>query len=322
MSLLEVHDLAVRFPARAGRPASRPVDGVSFSLDRGETLALVGESGSGKSLTGLALLGLLPPPGELDPASRVTVSGVDLRTLDGPGWRRLRGGIIGTVFQDPAASLDPVHSAGAQVIEAIRAHRPVATGAARRQAAELFAEVGLEPDRLDAYPHQLSGGQRQRVMIAIALAAEPDLLLADEPTSALDVTVQAQILELLDRLQARRGLAVLLITHDLAIVAGRADRVAVLYAGQVVESGPAPAVLDAPSHPYTRALLAAIPRLDTADPVRPIPGAVPRPHAWPTGCRFHPRCDVAFDRCGREVPPPVRLGAERESRCWLAGEAP
>jgi ABC-type dipeptide/oligopeptide/nickel transport system ATPase component len=217
-----------------------PVDGVSFTLGRGETLALVGESGAGKSLTSLALLRLVPPPGRIDPGAAIRMDGTDLLALEGEALRRIRGRRIAMVFQDPMTSLNPVLTIGDQISETILAHFPVAAREARRRAAVLLDEVGLgnTDGRYGSYPHQLSGGMRQRVMLAIALAAEPEVLIADEPTSALDVTVQAQILELLDRLRAARGMAVLLITHDLGIVAGRADRVAVMYAGRIVEEAP------------------------------------------------------------------------------------
>jgi len=322
MTLLAVSELRVRFPPRNGEPAAVPVDGVSFTLAAGEVLALVGESGCGKSLTSLALARLIPPPGEIAAGSGIRLADADVLALGPAALRQLRGGQLGMVFQDPAASLDPVYPVGAQVIEAIRAHRPAGRGEARDRAAGLFREVGLSEEYLDSYPHHLSGGQRQRVMLAIALAADPVLLVADEPTSALDVTVQAQILELLEALRARRGLAVLLVTHDLGIAAGRADRVAVMYAGQIVESGPARQVFGAPAHPYTRALLESMPRLhDGPQRTRPIPGTVPQPSAWPAGCRFHPRCPHAWERCRSEAPTVFTPGAGRTSRCWLSEEA-
>jgi ABC-type dipeptide/oligopeptide/nickel transport system ATPase component len=232
------------------------VDGVSFTLDRGETLALVGESGCGKSLTGLSLLRLVPPAGRIEAGSRIALGDTDLLTLKGDALRRIRGRRIGMIFQDPMSSLNPVFKVGDQIAEGILAHFDVPRREARERAVALLQEVGI-PDpaaRADAYPHQLSGGMRQRVMIAIALAAEPEILVADEPTTALDVTVQAQILEVLDRLQAAHGMAVLLITHDLGIVAGRADRVAVMYAGQIVEEADTSELFARPSHPYTQGL--------------------------------------------------------------------
>jgi peptide/nickel transport system ATP-binding protein len=319
VSLLTVTDLQLGYPTPTGSVAT-PVDRVSFSLDRGEMLALVGESGCGKSLTALALLGLVPPPGRVSAGSHIRLEDDDVLALDGAGLRTLRGGRIGMVFQDPTTSLNPVFTAGEQLVEAIRAHRSMSAAEARTEAGHLLDEVGI-PDashRLDAYPHQLSGGLRQRVMIAIALAGRPDLLIADEPTTALDVTVQAQILELVDRLRRAHGMAVLLITHDLGIVAGRADRVAVMYAGQIIETAETSSLFRRPSHPYTRGLLRALPRIDQAPGrLTPIPGSVPTPAAWPEGCRFHPRCTEALDRCQREAPPEAGVGLRHLARCWL-----
>jgi len=317
--VLEVKDLRISFPVEgAGR--MYPVDGVSFSLDRGETLALVGESGSGKSLTSLALLRLVPPPGRIDAGSTITLGDTDVLGLQGEALRRIRGKRIGMIFQDPMTSLNPVLTVGDQISEGVRAHLPVSRREARDRALHLLQEVGI-PDpvsRLDAYPHQLSGGMRQRVMIAIALSAEPEILVADEPTTALDVTVQAQILEVLDRLRASHGMAVLLITHDLGIVAGRADRVAVMYAGQIVEEARTPALFARPSHPYTQGLFASVPRLHgPVGRLRPIRGNVPPPSAWPSGCRFRPRCPQAFDK-SETMPPLLPLDPEHRMRCWLA----
>ncbi len=319
--VLEVENLRVTFPAGDGRRVAA-VDGVSFSLDRGETLALVGESGCGKSLTSLSLLRLVPAPGRIEPDSRIRLADTDVLALEGGALRAIRGRRIGMIFQDPMTSLDPVFRVGDQIAEGILAHFPVSRREARERAVALLRETGI-PDpaaRADAFPHQLSGGMRQRVMIAIALAAEPEILVADEPTTALDVTVQAQILEVLDRLRAERGMAVLLITHDLGIVAGRADRVAVMYAGQIVEEAPTAALFARPSHPYTRGLFGSIPRLTgPVERLRPIPGTVPSPAAWPSGCRFRPRCPYAFEPCGRE-PPRNDVGPGQWMRCWLEGE--
>jgi len=317
--LLEVQDLRITFATAAG--TSHPVDGVSFSLERGELLALVGESGCGKSLTALALLRLVPPPGRILPGSAIRLDGADVLALDTAALRGVRGRRIGMIFQDPMTSLNPVFTVADQISESVRAHQRVSQGAARARALELLQEVGI-PDpvaRLDQYPHQLSGGMRQRVMIAIALASEPELLIADEPTTALDVTVQAQILEVLDRLRTARGMAVLLITHDLGIVAGRADRVAVMYAGRLVEEARTAELFARPSHPYTRGLLASVPRI--AGPVTrltPIAGTVPPPTNWPTGCRFHPRCPAALPRCPADDPPALGVGRGHRMRCWLA----
>jgi peptide/nickel transport system ATP-binding protein len=317
--VLEVTDLRISFPdGEGGR--FYPVDGVSFTLDRGETLALVGESGSGKSLTSLALLRLVPPPGRIDPPSSMRLGDTDVMALEGEALRSIRGRRVGMIFQDPMTSLNPVYTVGNQIAEGIRAHFDVSKAEARARSLRLLQEVGIpDPEaRLDAYPHQLSGGMRQRVMIAIALSAEPEILVADEPTTALDVTVQAQILEVLDRLRSSHGMAVLLITHDLGIVAGRADRVAVMYAGQIVEEAPTGRLFTNPSHPYTQGLFASVPRL--TGPVQrltPIGGSVPAPTAWPSGCRFRPRCPKAFDKSELE-PPLLPVGPEHRMRCWLA----
>jgi peptide/nickel transport system ATP-binding protein len=317
--ILEVKNLRVSFPG-GDHGRFQPVDGVSFALDRGETLALVGESGCGKSLTSLALLQLIPPPGRIEPGSTIRLGDTDVLALQGEALRRIRGRRIGMIFQDPMTSLNPVFTVEDQIVEGILAHYKMPKTAARERALALLQEVGI-PDpvaRLKAYPHQLSGGMRQRVMIAIALAAEPEILVADEPTTALDVTVQAQILEVLDRLRESRGMAVLLITHDLGIVAGRADRVAVMYAGQIVEEAPTPLLFAHPSHPYTQGLFASVPRIK--GPLRrlnPIRGSVPAPTAWPSGCRFRPRCPQAFDKSELE-PPLLTVEPEHVMRCWLA----
>jgi peptide/nickel transport system ATP-binding protein len=317
--VLDVQDLRISFPGPE-QTRIRPVDGVSFRLDRGETLALVGESGCGKSLTSLALLQLVPSPGRIDEGSIIRLGDTDVLGLRGEALRRIRGRRIGMVFQDPMTSLNPVFTVGEQIVEGIRAHFKVSRSAARDRALDLLREVGI-PDpagRLKAYPHQLSGGMRQRVMIAIALSAEPEILVADEPTTALDVTVQAQILEVLDRLQASRGMAVLLITHDLGIVAGRADRVAVMYAGQIVEESPTAGLFANPSHPYTQGLFASVPRITgPLKRLNPIGGSVPAPTAWPSGCRFRPRCPKAFDKSELE-PPLLPVEPDHRMRCWLA----
>jgi peptide/nickel transport system ATP-binding protein len=319
--VLEVQNLRISFPG-SDHTRVHPVDGVSFHLGRGETLALVGESGCGKSLTSLALLQLVPSPGRIESGSVIRLGDTDVLSLHGEALRRIRGRRIGMVFQDPMTSLNPVFTVGDQIVEGIRAHFKLPRSTARERALDLLREVGI-PDpaeRLKAYPHQLSGGMRQRVMIAIALAAEPEILVADEPTTALDVTVQAQILEVLDRLQASRGMAVLLITHDLGIVAGRADRVAVMYAGQIVEETSTSELFANPSHPYTQGLFASVPRI--TGPLKrltPIRGSVPAPTAWPSGCRFRPRCPKAFDKSELE-PPLLPVGVDHRMRCWLAEE--
>jgi oligopeptide/dipeptide ABC transporter ATP-binding protein len=316
-TLLRIENLRVSFSTAGGH--SQPVDGVNLTVARGETLALVGESGCGKSLTSLAVLRLLPAPGRIDEGSRITLGDTDVLSLEGEALRQIRGRRIGMVFQDPMTSLNPVFTAGDQIAEGILAHFPVSRREAMQRAEALMVEVGI-PDpkeRLKSYPHQLSGGMRQRVMIAIALSAEPELLIADEPTTALDVTVQAQILEVLDRLREARGMAVLLITHDLGIVAGRADRVAVMYAGRIVEEAPTTQLFAKPSHPYTRGLFASIPRLTgPIRPLTPIKGMVPSATAWPQGCRFHPRCPEVMPVCTTE-PPIASVEPEHWMRCWL-----
>ena len=308
--LLEVSKLNIFFPQASGETIV-PVDDVSFSIAPGELVALVGESGCGKSLTGLALPQLLPRGAELGASTVIRFKGVDLTTLDESELRGYRGRRIAMVFQDPMTSLNPVMRVGAQLAEAIHAHQKVSKRDARERVMALLTEVGIaDPaSRIDAYPHQLSGGMRQRMLIAMALAAEPELLVADEPTTALDVTIQAQILELLDHLRATRKLAVLLITHDLGIVAGRADRVLVMYAGRIVESAPTRALFAHPAHPYTRGLFASIPRLDaTTTRLSPIKGSVPKPADWPGGCRFHPRCsggESGTRKASRQVSGPI-----------------
>ena len=316
--VLEVENLRVTFPGVNGSRFAA-VDGVSFALSRGETLALVGESGCGKSLTSLSLLRLVREPGRIEPESRIRLGETDVLSLRGEALRDIRGRRIGMIFQDPMTSLDPVFRVGDQIAEGIRAHFPVSKREARDRSVALLREVGI-PDpvaRAQSYPHQLSGGMRQRVMIAIALAAEPEILIADEPTTALDVTVQAQILEVLDQLRSQRGMAVLLITHDLGIVAGRADRVAVMYAGEIVEEAPTARLFAQPSHPYTQGLFASIPRLSgPIERLNPIPGTVPPAAAWPSGCRFRPRCPYAFEPCVRD-PALLPAGPDHRARCWL-----
>jgi oligopeptide/dipeptide ABC transporter ATP-binding protein len=319
--LLEISNLRVMFPVRDAEPVV-PVDDVTFSLARGELVALVGESGCGKSLTGLSIPGLLPAGAVLGPATSVRYDGTELSSLDERALRPFRGQRIAMIFQDPMASLNPVMRVGAQIGEAITAHRRVPRAEVNRRVIDLLGEVGIADPaaRARSYPHQLSGGMRQRVMIAIALAGEPGLLIADEPTTALDVTVQAQILELLDRLRVARGMAVLLITHDLGIVAGRADRVLVMYAGRIVETAPTRPLFKRPDHPYTAGLFASIPRLGgSAARLAPIPGTVPRPDQWPDGCRFHPRCPVRVDKCSHDRP--LLLPIEQDDHraaCWVA----
>ncbi|MES2304168.1 MAG: ABC transporter ATP-binding protein [Gemmatimonadota bacterium] len=319
-ALLEVENLQITFPRRETTPLI-PVDDVSFTIASGELVALVGESGCGKTLTGLAIPRLLPSNAVLGSQTAIRLLGTDLARADERALRAVRGRRIAMVFQDPMSSLNPVMKIGDQIAEAITAHARVPRADARARAIALLTEVGIADPaaRVDVYPHQLSGGMRQRVMLAIALAGEPELLIADEPTTALDVTVQAQMLELLDTLRQARGMAVLLITHDLGIVAGRADRVLVMYAGRVVEQSVTAALFASPAHPYTRGLFASIPRLDsTTTRLTPIAGSVPPPDAWPTGCRFHPRCPLKIARCVTERPLLESVGSAHEVACWVA----
>jgi peptide/nickel transport system permease protein len=298
------------------RGVIRPVDDVSFAVAPGETLAIVGESGSGKSVTATALMGLLPPAAR-PVAGRALLMGDDLLRLDPEALRKLRGATVAMIPQDPMSSLNPAMRVGEQIAEAIRAHRPLSRAEANAEALALFRRVGIaDPERRrDAWPHELSGGMRQRVMIAMAVANRPALLIADEPTTALDVTVQAQILDLLADLKRETGSSLIFITHSLGVVAEIADRVIVMYAGQVVESGRVAEVFARPLHPYTAALLAAVPEDESAP--RAIPGTVPPPHAFPVGCRFRPRCGTAAAGC--ETPQVVRRISGREVRCWRAG---
>ena len=300
----------------------RAVDGISLEVRAGETLALVGESGSGKSVTALSILRLVPePPGRIV-GGRILFRGANLLERSREEIRAIRGKEISMVFQEPMTSLNPVYSCGEQIIETLMLHERQTRRAARARTIELLRLVGI-PDadrRVDEYPHQMSGGMRQRVMIAMALACRPAVLIADEPTTALDVTIQAQILELLKRLQRELGMAVILITHDLGVVAETADRVAVMYAGQIVEQGDVRAVFARPLHPYTAALQASLPRLGAPrDRLRAIPGNVPDPARFPAGCRFQPRCGVAQPRCASD-PPLAGFAGGRGSRCWRAEE--
>jgi peptide/nickel transport system ATP-binding protein len=309
---------AVDVRLRTARGPLHAVDRVSLSLAPGRTLALVGESGSGKTMLSRAILGLLPARASL--AGSVRFEGQELVGMRAEALRRLRGRSIGVVFQDPMTSLNPVLTIGTQIVETLHAHLDIDGPAARARAVELLASVGLsEPrQRLGQYPHHLSGGMRQRVAIAIALSCEPRLLIADEPTTALDVTVQAQILDLLMREQQRRQMALLLITHDLSVVAGRADEVAVMYAGRVVERAPTRALFKSMRMPYTEALLAAIPRLDAAPhtPLAAIPGRPPDMTRPPPGCAFAPRCRHAGERCTQEAPPLIDAGGSHAYACW------
>lgn len=319
--LLEVNDLQTHFPTRAG--LVRAVDGVSFYLDRGELLGLVGESGCGKSMTALSIMRLIAPPGKIV-NGEVLFDGKDLLKLSDAQMREMRGDDIAMIFQDPMTSLNPVFTVGEQIAEALRLHRKLSRSDARKATVEAMREVAI-PDparRLDDYPHQLSGGMRQRVMIAMALACNPKLLIADEPTTALDVTIQAQILELLDELRKQRDLAVLLITHDLGVVAEVADRVAVMYTGRIVEESPVDELFARPKHPYTEGLLRSVPKLTSEDVTKKerletIEGVVPSPTDLPPGCHFAPRCVHRMPRCTEGRIPLYQLEGGVQVRCVL-----
>jgi oligopeptide/dipeptide ABC transporter ATP-binding protein len=312
--VLQVDGLTTEVRTRRG--SFNVVDGVSFSLDRGEILGLVGESGSGKTMTALSLIRLLPAAARIT-GGRALVGGVDIVSQRPAAMRRLRGKEVSMVFQEPMTSLDPAFTVGQQLVEAIRAHRRVPRSAARARALEMLDLVGIPnpTKRLDGYPHQFSGGMRQRAMLAIALALEPKLLIADEPTTALDVTIQAQILELVARLRDELGMSVLLITHNLAVVHEIADRVAVMYAGEIVENGPVATIFDDPQHPYTQGLLRSMPGLTPrGEYLAVIPGRVPELHQLPSGCRFAPRCPNRIERCALH-PDLRRVAPGHELRC-------
>jgi peptide/nickel transport system ATP-binding protein len=319
-ALLSIRGLRTWFFTDQG--VAKAVDGVSFDVIEGETLGIVGESGCGKTVTSLSVLGLLPqPPAKVMDDSSIRFEGEELVGAAEARMRALRGNEISMIFQEPMSSLNPVFSIGNQIAESLRLHRGMDRKSARAEAGRLLAEVGIsEPERrLDEYPHQLSGGMRQRVMIAMALSCEPKLLIADEPTTALDVTIQAQILELLAALREKYGMAVMLITHDLGVVAEVCDRVVVMYAGQVVESGTVEQIFSEPRHPYTRGLMDSLPSLDQAGGrLNPIPGTVPSPTEWPEGCRFRARCARAEEACASEQPL-VEMGDTHAARCWKAG---
>jgi oligopeptide/dipeptide ABC transporter ATP-binding protein len=316
--LLEIADLRVTFATADG--VARAVDGVDLVVHAGETVGLVGESGCGKSVTSLAVLRLIEHPGLIAHGSRVRFEGRDLLALADRDIRAVRGNHLALIVQEPASALNPVLTIGSQIAEVVRTHQQVSRRDAKRRAVEMLRAVGIpDAERCAAgYAHQLSGGMRQRVLIAVALACGPHLVIADEPTTALDVTIQAEILELLDGLQRQMAMAVLLITHNLGLVAERTRRVYVMYAGQIVEEAGTDDLFAAPGHPYTQGLMAAVPRLDRMrERLAAIPGQVPPATAWPAGCRFHPRCPFAWDKCRSEMPPLLPSGEGRKARCWL-----
>ncbi len=318
--LLEVRNLRVEFPTR--RATLVALDDVSFDIAPGEILGVVGESGAGKSLTGAAIIGLLDPPGRVA-SGEIRFEGKRIDNLPYEAMRRLRGRHIGAIFQDPLTSLNPLYTVGRQLIETIQTHLPLNDAQARQRAVKLLQETGIPAAeaRIDQYPHQFSGGMRQRVVIALALAGEPKLIVADEPTTALDVSIQSQIISLLKRLCKDHGAAVMLVTHDMGVIAETCDRVAVMYAGRIVEIGPVHDVIHSPAHPYTVGLMGSIPAMDEdRERLLQIDGAMPRLNAIPTGCAFNPRCPKVFDRCRSERPDLLPAGATRAA-CWLHADA-
>jgi peptide/nickel transport system ATP-binding protein len=318
--ILEVRDLRVEFPTRRGTLIA--LDRVSFQIREGEILGVVGESGAGKSITGMAVIGLLEPPGRIA-GGEVRLEGRRIDDLPREEMRKVRGREIGVVFQDPLTSLNPLYTVGQQLVETITTHLALSRKEAREKAVALLKEVGIPgaEARLDHYPHQFSGGMRQRVVIALAIAAEPKLIIADEPTTALDVSIQAQIIALLKRLSAERGTAVMLITHDMGVIAETSHRVAVMYAGRIAEIGPVREVIHAPRHPYTAGLMGSIPKISVQkQKLLQIEGAMPRLNAIPPGCAFNPRCPKRFARCLSERPDLMPAGAGAAA-CWLHAPA-
>jgi len=314
--ILEVRDLTVEFPTRRG--TLRALDRVSFSIAPGEVLGVVGESGAGKSLTGAAIIGLLEPPGRIG-GGQVLLQGNRIDNLPYDRMRRIRGKQIGAIFQDPLTTLNPLYSVGRQLIETMQTHLPLSNAEARLRAVRWLEDVGIPAaaQRIDAYPHEFSGGMRQRVVIALALCAEPRLVIADEPTTALDVSIQAQVIALLKRLTKERGLSVMLITHDMGVIAEAADRIAVMYAGRVIEIGGVADIVRSPAHPYTVGLMGSIPVLDVrVERLRQIDGAMPRLNAIPPGCPFNPRCPRVFGRCHADRPE-LMPARQTEAACWL-----
>jgi peptide/nickel transport system ATP-binding protein len=316
MALLEVERLSVEFPTRRG--ALRALEEVSFTIEAGEVLGVVGESGAGKSVTGAAIIGLLEPPGRIA-GGEVRLAGARIDDLPRERMRPIRGRQIGAIFQDPLTTLNPLYSVGRQLVETIETHLRLSDRDARARAIRWLEEVGIPAarQRIDGYPHEFSGGMRQRVVIALALCAEPRLVIADEPTTALDVSIQAQIIGLLKRLTREHNTAVMLVTHDMGVIAETADRVAVMYAGRIVEIGPVRAVVKQPAHPYTEGLMGSIPSLaHRVERLRQIDGAMPRLDAIPAGCAFNPRCPRVFARC-REARPELAAAGETRAACWL-----
>ena len=319
--LLSVRDLMVEFPTRRG--TLRALDHVSFAISPGEILGVVGESGAGKSVTGLSVIGLIDPPGRIA-GGEIHLDGMRIDNLRYDQMRRIRGRRIGTIFQDPLTTLNPLYTVGRQLVETMQTHLQLSAAEARKRAIGWLEEVGIPAaaQRIDSYPHEFSGGMRQRVVIALALCAEPQLVIADEPTTALDVSIQAQIITLLKRLAREHNTAVMLVTHDMGVIAETADRVAVMYAGRVVEIGPVAAVIQHPAHPYSEGLMGSIPALEhRVERLRQIDGSMPRLNAIPAGCAFNPRCPRAFARCHAERPELLDAGAS-QAACWLHADLP
>lgn len=318
MPLLEVDGLRVEFPTRRG--VLTALDGVSFGIEAGEVLGVVGESGAGKSMTGAAIIGLLEPPGRIS-GGQILFDGRRIDDLPYEEKRRLRGKEIGAIFQDPLTTLNPLYTVGRQLAETMSTHLPIGPGEARQRAIQWLDLVGIPSaaQRIDAYPHEFSGGMRQRVVIALALCAEPRLVVADEPTTALDVSIQAQVIALLKTIVREKGAAMMLVTHDMGVIAETADRVAVMYAGRITEIGPVRDVVLHPSHPYTGGLMASIPPIDRrVDALAQIEGSMPRLSSIPQGCAFNPRCGRVLDRCRRDRPE-LRAAGATQAACWLFG---
>ena len=322
MKLLELKNLVVEFPSRHG--TLRALDGISFEIAPGEILGVVGESGAGKSLTGASIIRLLEPPGRIT-SGEIILKGQRIDNLSNDQMRSIRGRKIGAIFQDPLTSLNPLYSIGKQLTETIQSHIPMSDAQARQRAIALLQDTGIPAaaERIDHYPHQFSGGMRQRVVIALALAAEPELIVADEPTTALDVSIQAQIIGLLKNICKQKGAAVMLITHDMGVIAETCDRVAVMYAGRIVEIGPVHQVIHQPQHPYTVGLMASIPDIEIdRERLNQIDGSMPRLSAIPTGCAFNPRCSQVFTKCKQAKPELKTVDGltHTEVACWLQGD--
>ncbi|MCC7283642.1 MAG: ABC transporter ATP-binding protein [Acetobacteraceae bacterium] len=316
MALLEVDGLHVEFPTRRG--VLKALDGISFAIDAGEVLGVVGESGAGKSLTGAAIIGLLEPPGRIA-GGEIRLEGSRIDNLPYEQMRKIRGRRIGAIFQDPLTTLNPLYSIGRQLVETMTTHLPLTPGQARERAIQWLSDVGIPgaAQRIDAYPHEFSGGMRQRVVIALALCAEPKLVVADEPTTALDVSIQAQVIALLKRLCREHGTAIMLVTHDMGVIAETADRVAVMYAGRIAEIGPVREVVKEPRHPYTEGLMGSIPSVEAkVARLAQIEGAMPRLSAIPRGCAFNPRCPRTFAPCTLERPELMATGGPNQAACW------